>query len=131
MQSPTVFNFFHTDYQPPGGILDAGLYAPEFEITTELSTVDTSNYFYNGTANGFDTNAGARAALDYSSLLSVASNADALISRIETLVLARPMSAELRTNLLKAYALYPSSPLDGVKAVMQMLSSCPEFSVDR
>ena len=131
MQSPTVFNFFHTDYQPPGGLLDAGLYAPEFEITTELSTVDTSNYFYDGTANGFSTNSGPRDGLDYSSLIAAAGNADALISRIETLVLARPMSADLRTNLLKALSLYPTSPSDGVKAVMQMLSSCPEFSVDR
>ena len=131
MQSPTVFNFFHVDYQPPGGIQSAGLYAPEFEITTELSTVDTSNYFYDGSAYGFSTNAGPRDMPDWSSLVAVAGNADTLANRIETLVLARPMSADLRSNIAKVLALYPTSTSDGVRAVMQMLTSSPEFSVDR
>lgn len=33
LASPTVFNFFTPDYQPLGPISDAGLVAPEFQIT--------------------------------------------------------------------------------------------------
>lgn len=131
MQSPTVFNFFHTDYRPPGALLDAGLYAPEFEITTELTTVDTSNYFFEGATNGFYTTSGPRAGLELSSLISLWSKPDALLARIENLLLARPMSATLRDSLLKIQALYPTSPSTGVKTMLQLLTSSPELSVDR
>ena len=131
LQSPTVFNFFHTDYQPPGGLLDAGLYAPEFEITTQLTTVDSSNYFYDGVAGGFYANTGPNAALDLTSLTSLWGTPDALMARIETLLLARPMSDALRTSLLKVLSLYPTSATTGVKAMVQLLSASPEISVDR
>ncbi|MDB6138482.1 MAG: hypothetical protein JWO94_1554, partial [Verrucomicrobiaceae bacterium] len=131
LQSPTVFNFFHADYQPPGALLDAGLNAPEFEITTELTTVDTSNYFFDGVASGFYTNSGDRAALDLSSLTKLWASPDALLSRIETLLLGRPMSAGLRDSLLKIQTLYAASPATGVKTMIQLLSASPELAVDR
>ena len=39
LYSPTVFNFFAPDYSQPGPIEEAGLFAPEFQITTD-TTVD-------------------------------------------------------------------------------------------
>ena len=32
--SPTVFNFYHPEYQPPGAVADVGLTAPEAELAT-------------------------------------------------------------------------------------------------
>lgn len=131
MQAPTVFNFFHTDYKPTGPIMDAGLNAPEFEITTELTTVDTSNYFYEGTVNGFYTNSGPRAVMNYASLTSLWATPDALFNRLENLLLGRPMSASVRSSLMALHTLHSASPTQGIRAIMQVITSSPEFSVDR
>src|SRR5437868_928982 len=44
MHSPTVFNFFEPDYSAPGAIAAAGLKSPEFEITTDTTTISATNY---------------------------------------------------------------------------------------
>jgi uncharacterized protein (DUF1800 family) len=41
--SPSVFNFFLPDYQPSGPIGDAGLVAPEFQITTDSTLIGMAN----------------------------------------------------------------------------------------
>jgi uncharacterized protein (DUF1800 family) len=43
-QSPTVFNFFHPEFSPPGPILNANAFGPEFEITTTTSIAGTQNF---------------------------------------------------------------------------------------
>lgn len=43
--SPSVFNFFLPDHQPIGPIADAGLVAPEFQITNAQTIPDTINFF--------------------------------------------------------------------------------------
>ncbi|MEM7531603.1 MAG: DUF1800 family protein [Chloroflexota bacterium] len=43
--APSVFNFFLPSYQPIGPVADAGLVAPEFQITTSLTTISTANLF--------------------------------------------------------------------------------------
>jgi uncharacterized protein (DUF1800 family) len=42
--SPTVFNFFHPEYSPPGPVLNANAFGPEFEITTTTSIAGTQNF---------------------------------------------------------------------------------------
>lgn len=41
--SPSVFNFFLPDYRPSGPIGDAGLVAPEFQITTDSTLIGMAN----------------------------------------------------------------------------------------
>ncbi|MCB1554555.1 MAG: DUF1800 domain-containing protein [Xanthomonadales bacterium] len=43
LRSPSVFNFFLPDYQPPGEIQDLGLVAPEFQITTDTYIIAANN----------------------------------------------------------------------------------------
>lgn len=42
-RSPTVFNFYLPNYQLPGEIASAGLYSPEFQITTDTYLTRFSN----------------------------------------------------------------------------------------
>ncbi|MGB0389149.1 MAG: DUF1800 family protein [Ardenticatenaceae bacterium] len=42
--SPSVFNFFSPSYQPLGPIADAGLVAPEFQITTSYTAISAINF---------------------------------------------------------------------------------------
>ena len=51
MGSPTVFNFYLPDYQYPGEIAAAGLYTPEFQLTSDTTTIGQANYLYNGIFN--------------------------------------------------------------------------------
>jgi len=43
LASPSVFNFFQPDYQPIGAVSDAGLVAPEFQITNSVTIMGYAN----------------------------------------------------------------------------------------
>jgi uncharacterized protein (DUF1800 family) len=45
LQSPSVFNFYHPEFAPPGPVSLAGALGPEFEITTTTSIAATANFF--------------------------------------------------------------------------------------
>lgn len=47
LQSPTVFNFFHPEFSPPGPVSSGTALGPEFEITTTTAIASTQNYFGN------------------------------------------------------------------------------------
>ncbi len=51
LESPTVFNYYHPEYAPPGPVAQAGAIGPEFEITTTTAIAATQNYFGNVVAN--------------------------------------------------------------------------------
>ena len=51
MASPTVFNFYLPDYQYPGTLAAAGLYTPEFQLTSDTTAMGQANYIYNGLFN--------------------------------------------------------------------------------
>ena len=44
LHSPSVFNFYLPDYQPPGEMATRGLYGPEFQITTDITAISNPNY---------------------------------------------------------------------------------------
>ncbi|WP_395707328.1 DUF1800 family protein [Casimicrobium huifangae] len=44
LQSPTVFNYFHPEFAPPGPVSTNGAIAPEFEITTTTAVASTQNF---------------------------------------------------------------------------------------
>lgn len=46
-RAPSVFNWFLPDYVKPGALAEAGLFAPELQISTESNDVAKINYFYN------------------------------------------------------------------------------------
>ncbi|TDU71199.1 PA14 domain-containing protein [Prosthecobacter fusiformis] len=131
MQAPTVFNFFNPSYSPPGAILDAGIVSPEYEITTELTVTDTANYFYEGVTNGFYTNQGGRVGLDITPLTALWSTPDALLAKLETLLLGRTMSAGLRDSLVSLHTLHAANSTNGVKAMLQLITASPEFVTER
>lgn len=51
MGSPTVFNFYLPDYQYPGEIAAAGLFTPEFQLTSDTTAISQANFLYNGIFN--------------------------------------------------------------------------------
>lgn len=54
-RSPTVFNFFDPDYSLPGGIQQAGLASPEFDIIYETTIMNAQNMIYTGIYSNYYT----------------------------------------------------------------------------
>jgi uncharacterized protein (DUF1800 family) len=53
--APSVFSFYEPDYQQPGEIADAGMYAPEFQILDESTTITTSDELWRRIFAGYST----------------------------------------------------------------------------
>ena len=87
--SATVFNFFRPGYTPANtAISTAGLVAPEFQITNELSVVAYINYMQALIANGTgDFKA------DYSTILTLAGDSQALIDEVNLVLANGQLSA--------------------------------------
>ncbi len=129
----SVFNFFEPDFQVPGLLMDAGLYSPEFQITNEVSVIDTANYFYSAIDQGFRVNYGQsrRQPLDFSSLAITDLSPSALMDRVETLMIGGSLSQESRDAFIDLYEVYEgnSNPQAYGEAVLQVLMAIPEFAI--
>ena len=60
LAAPNVFNWFLPDYSPPGVLSANGLLSPELQIANETSTVNATNFLYNGiySSGGLSTTVG-------------------------------------------------------------------------
>jgi uncharacterized protein (DUF1800 family) len=106
LRSPTVFNWFAPGYVPPGtSIEQAGLVAPEMQMTNVSSVVGYLNYMQN--AIGSDTNNGADVFSSYDTELGLAATPDALLDRINLLLMAGEMNSTLRSEILNAVNAIP------------------------
>ncbi len=130
--STTVFNFYHPDYGPPGPIVDAGMVAPEFQITDAITSIGLPNYFrdciYKGTV--VSRGLGSTVKLDFSSELPLAGNVDALIDRYNILLTGDTMGAETHDIIHTAVSQIPASqPADRVKLAAYLTSISPDSAI--
>ncbi|PIE89007.1 MAG: hypothetical protein CR997_13495 [Acidobacteria bacterium] len=103
MRSPSVFNFFRPDYQPPGEITQMGLVAPEFQITNETFINRTANLMLYLLYVGYPDSPHADEStmvLDFDRELALASEPDQLIDHLDLLFMAGQMSQELKSDLV-------------------------------
>ncbi len=106
LRSPTVFNWFAPGYVPPGtSIEQAGLVAPEMQMTNVSSVVGYLNYMQN--AIGSDANNGVDVFSSYDTELGLAATPDALLDRINLLLMAGEMDSTLRSEILNAVSAIP------------------------
>ena len=96
LRSPTVFNWFAPGYVPPGtSIEQAGLVAPEMQMTNVSTVVGYLNYMQD--AIGSDANNGVDVFSSYDTELGLAATPDALLDRINLLLMAGEMDSTLRS----------------------------------
>ena len=106
LRSPTVFNWFAPGYVPPGtSIEQAGLVAPEMQMTNVSSVVGYLNYMQG--AIGSDANGGADVFSSYGTEIGLAATPDALLDRINLLLMAGEMDSTLRSQILNAVSAIP------------------------
>jgi uncharacterized protein (DUF1800 family) len=108
--APSVFNFYSPFFKPAGPVADAGLVAPEFQITTETTVVGSLNFFasvINNAGYGWDA---SRLQLDYAPLLPLAAgDGAALVERLNLLLFDLQMGASTRARLLALLKALPGA----------------------
>jgi uncharacterized protein (DUF1800 family) len=98
LRSPSVFNFFRPGYVPAGSsIAAAGLSAPEFQLANESSVAGYLNLMQTVTAGGH-----ADIKPDYSAEFALATDANALLERVERLLCAYQLQASTRSLIVSA-----------------------------
>ncbi|GAA5175164.1 DUF1800 family protein [Niveibacterium umoris] len=131
--SPSVFNFFSPNYRQPGRIAAAGLYSPEFQITTETSVVGSLNFF-SGLVNdgGYGWEEPHRLKMNYAPLEALAGDPAALAERLNWLLYAGAMSADTRALLVATVAALDAADKTArVKAALILTAISPDYVIQK
>ncbi|MDH4189702.1 MAG: DUF1800 domain-containing protein, partial [Betaproteobacteria bacterium] len=131
MRSPSVFNFYRPEFQPPNtSLIAANLNAPEMQITEETSVFGYLNFMRDAVSVGIGTNRDIKA--DYAPELALAAVPDQLIGRINLLLLQNQMSGALRSQILSAIASNANnSPANKVYLAVFLTVASPEYLVQK
>jgi uncharacterized protein (DUF1800 family) len=106
LRSPTVFNWFAPNYVPPATTIEAaGLEAPEMQMTNVSTVVGYINYMQG--AIGSNATSGDDLFSSYETEMSLASNPNALLDRINLLLMAGEMDSTLYGQILGAINAIP------------------------
>ena len=132
MGSPSVFNFYSPDYDPPGVISAAGLVGPEFQILNSVFAVTMPNGVY----NLIQTGAG-QFRLNIADQEALAPTPNALMDNLDLLLTHGTMSPETRAAIITAMArvttaMVPSgSNLNQTRArlAIYLTTLSPDFAV--
>ncbi|HEX6834914.1 MAG TPA: DUF1800 domain-containing protein [Rudaea sp.] len=134
LDSPSVFNFYLPDYLPPGEMGAAGLFGPEFQITSESNIVATANDLMQR-ANAYVGNPDVQPstiAIDLSPLFAKANDPAALVAQVDHDLMSGAMSAAMNTRLVQMVGAIPSSnPVARVTGLLQVVLASPEFSIQK
>jgi uncharacterized protein (DUF1800 family) len=130
--APSVFNFFSPSFRPMGPIGQAGLVAPEFQITTETSVVGALNFFKTLVDKGYYGWGENQLKLDYSTLQVLASSPPMLADHINMLLMAGSMSPALRDTIIRAVGAMPASNArNRVEAALMIAAASPDFVIQK
>ena len=131
MRSPSVFNFFQPDYTPPNTQIAARQQvAPEFQLLDETSTAAYLNFMLPVVQKGIRD-----VVPQYTTALSVASDATALTNWLNLRMTGNQLSANTVTTIRSALAAISASTAAGkllrVQGGMYLVMSCPEYLIQK
>ncbi len=133
--APSVFNFFSPDYRNVGAIAAAGLYSPEFQITTDTTVVGGINFFAGVIRDGGFKGWGPeenRIKLDFAAWDGIAADAASLIDHINLLFMNNSMKAETRTSFMRAInSIDTKLRTERIKMALALAVISPEFVIQR
>ena len=132
LYSPTVFNFFTPTYSAPGPIEQAGLLAPEFQITTDTTVITSANKMRSAVYQQPSSSNPDALVLDLSSLTPLASNPASLVASLNNLLMAGQMSPATQAIVVNAVTLIPAaSTLERAQTAVHLLVTSPEFVIEK
>jgi uncharacterized protein (DUF1800 family) len=134
LRSPSVFNFFRPDYSPAGDVRGAGLVAPEFQITHETTVSAYVNFMVQTIEQGYGWG-NEQITAAYTSELSLASQPEQLVARLNQLLMAGQMSAATRDTILQAVNAVGLSEANAAKRrvwiAVTLAMASPEFLIQK
>ena len=134
LQAASVFNFFSPFYAPPGETSDAGLVAPELQITTEYQNTLVTNFFYQ---QAFNRNSRSNVSsnivrVDIEEEMALAADPAALVEKVVQKLLAGEISPALRTQAEQLVARVPDTDAAARAATaLWLISTSPDFATQR
>jgi uncharacterized protein (DUF1800 family) len=153
LRAPTVFNFFHPDFEFPGAISSAGITTPEFELTTDSSVSAQMNFIegglltetgntnglssFNGGNGGIMLNLGPWMTTNYTANAGI----PGLVGSLNGLMAAGQLSPTAQSNIVNYVANttnfpYSSPPTDTqmrdrVRAVAHLIANSPDYIIQK
>ena len=128
--APSVFNWFRPGYAVQGAIANAGLVAPEFQITNEPQIIAYVNYMQSVIVNG-----AGEAKPDYASLTTLATDSAALLAELNLVLAANQISAAtiamMQTALDTISTATNAGLLNRIYAAIVLVMASPEYLVLR
>lgn len=122
MSSPTVFNFYLPGYSPIGQLHDLGLVAPEFQIATASSLLETHDRLKYTAVRGHSVRA-----VEYVEELAMLDDVEGLIDHLDVLLTYGSMSPATRAAVKERIM---NEPVDAkVVIAVQTIVTSPDFSV--
>jgi uncharacterized protein (DUF1800 family) len=135
LRSPSVFNFYRPDHQPPGELQSANLASPEMQITTETTTVTAANALY---VTVFNRNSSAAnpqpndVLIDVTEELALADAPASLVDRVAQKLLGGQISAALRQAAIDQVGRVPATNrANRVAEALYLVVTSPEYAVSR
>lgn len=130
LRSPTVFNFFLPDFSPVGVVHDQNLVAPEFQIATENTHVNTFNAII------FMIRGDQRyTSIDITQELPLADSPEQLVDHLNLILLNNLMSPSLRqillTHLGQTFPQGDEGKKAKVKDAIKLIVSSPEYLIQQ
>jgi uncharacterized protein (DUF1800 family) len=133
LASPSVFNFFLPNYQPPGAIAEADFCAPEFQLMTSSTAITSLNHYIGMVNQGFGNavDGPEMMRLNLGAEIAIVNDPDALISLLNLKMAAGGLSEETIRILQEAYREMPEnfSAAERVKGLMELIVISPDFAV--
>ena len=132
LYAPTVFNFFAPDYVPAGAIAEAGLVAPEFEITTTSQAISSTNKMRSAVFQQPSSSNPDVLVLDLSAPAALAADPATLVDSLNVLLLCGEMSSAMRAEVISAVTKIPAAnTLERAQTAVYLLVTSPEFVVEK
>ncbi len=131
LSAPSVFNFFLPAHSPAGEIADAGLVAPEFQITTSNSVVGMSNLIDFIVVANFVTDAPepfAPVSLTFDDYIDIATDVDDLIDRLDIVLTAGTLDAATRSSIRGVLLDIPEAEIR-VRIALYLFMISPDYAV--
>ena len=134
--APSVFNFFSPNYTRPGKLAQAGMVAPEFQITNEIQTIGTANFFYNLVSDGGYGYGDSRVELDLAGANAVAGDAVKLVDYFEARFTYGKLSPAMRQVITQSVAEMPFDNSDWAKTLrvrtaLTLFALSPDFVIQK
>jgi uncharacterized protein (DUF1800 family) len=129
MHAPSVFNFYMPGFVQPGELAAAGMVAPEFQITTETTTMTVQNWLRNGIYGGFKWG-DIQCDFNASGLVGLAGNPTALVDRVALLLCAGNINAQVRTTIINQVTAVSDAGTRARMAV-HLVSITPDAAVQK